>query len=247
MRLLYIKGLHKEALDLIMDPELVLFFNFASYHILVDFLFEKKYYEDALNVISLMESRGWKSSSITNFLKCGIYYKLNTPEAYKSCLTLMEKILQEREKTPRRMICFAIALALQQDDMEKARTFFDIVDTKETTLCFNLQLLMRSKMGNFDEVLTHLAALALQETGRKFMKRVSSEVLTAVRLLMSNDEVICQRLDHIYQNLVNVKLITHTSLDLLLLSSFPRKSLEPEHIHAQRDRFHNVKAELVAD
>ncbi|KAJ0057113.1 hypothetical protein NL108_002027, partial [Boleophthalmus pectinirostris] len=91
------------------------FFNDStSFNIAIDMLFTKGAYESALDILRTMQIYNIPFNKDTLILAFGTCYKLNTPESYKICTTLIEESQSKGHLIPRQAYCFAIALALEQ-------------------------------------------------------------------------------------------------------------------------------------
>ncbi|CAF97112.1 unnamed protein product, partial [Tetraodon nigroviridis] len=116
------------------------FHDATSFNIAIDMLFTKGQYESALEVLRIMRSQCVPFNKDTLTLACGTCYKLNTAESYKICLALVEERQSKENVIPRRAYCFAIALALHQNDIAKAQSMFSQVMNTEGRVCQNLKV-----------------------------------------------------------------------------------------------------------
>ncbi|KAG8130968.1 putative Pentatricopeptide repeat-containing protein, partial [Naja naja] len=115
MRLCYELDLEAIALELIKDQTLNGFFgDYTSFNILMDMLFEKGHYEDALNVLLEMDRENVRFSQDTYLLAFAICYKLNSPESWKIVDTLLEDKRLHGHELSRRTQYFIVALGLKQ-------------------------------------------------------------------------------------------------------------------------------------
>ncbi|XP_036062876.1 pentatricopeptide repeat-containing protein 2, mitochondrial isoform X5 [Onychomys torridus] len=141
MRLCYELDLENSAVELIKDKHLRGFFlDSTSFNILMDMLFTKGKYESALEVLIEMKNQDVKFSKDTYILAFAICYKLNSPESFKICTTLREEALIKGDVVSRRACCFAVALALNQNQVEKATSIFSQIMNPESITCANLNL-----------------------------------------------------------------------------------------------------------
>ncbi|XP_036062877.1 pentatricopeptide repeat-containing protein 2, mitochondrial isoform X6 [Onychomys torridus] len=139
MRLCYELDLENSAVELIKDKHLRGFFlDSTSFNILMDMLFTKGKYESALEVLIEMKNQDVKFSKDTYILAFAICYKLNSPESFKICTTLREEALIKGDVVSRRACCFAVALALNQNQVEKATSIFSQIMNPESITCANL-------------------------------------------------------------------------------------------------------------
>ncbi|GAB5566945.1 pentatricopeptide repeat-containing protein 2 [Prionailurus iriomotensis] len=139
MRLCYELDLEESALELIKDQHLRGFFSdTTSFNILMDMLFIKGKYTSALEVLIEMKNQDVKFNKETYVLAFAICYKLNSPESLKICTTLREEALIKGEVLSRRASCFAVALALNQNQVAKAISIFSQIMKPESIICTNL-------------------------------------------------------------------------------------------------------------
>ncbi|XP_036888024.1 pentatricopeptide repeat-containing protein 2, mitochondrial isoform X2 [Sturnira hondurensis] len=141
MRLCYELDLEGSAVELIRDQHLRGFFSDStSFNILMDMLFIKGKYKSALEVLIEMKNQDVKFSKDTYVLAFAICYKLNSPESFKICTVLREEALIRGEVLSRRASCFAVALALNQNQVGKAASIFSQIMKPENITCTNLNL-----------------------------------------------------------------------------------------------------------
>ncbi|XP_035876281.1 pentatricopeptide repeat-containing protein 2, mitochondrial isoform X1 [Phyllostomus discolor] len=141
MRLCYELDLEGSAVELIRDQHLRGFFSDStSFNILMDMLFIKGKYKSALEVLIEMKNQDVKFSKDTYVLAFAICYKLNSPESFKICTALREEALIRGEVLSRRASCFAVALALNQNQVGKAASIFSQIMKPENIICTNLNL-----------------------------------------------------------------------------------------------------------
>ncbi|XP_009447208.3 pentatricopeptide repeat-containing protein 2, mitochondrial isoform X2 [Pan paniscus] len=141
VRLCYELDLEESAVELMKDQHLRGFFSDStSFNILMDMLFIKGKYKSALQVLIEMKNQDVKFTKDTYVLAFAICYKLNSPESFKICTTLREEALLKGEILSRRASCFAVALALNQNEMAKAMSIFSQIMNPESIACINLNL-----------------------------------------------------------------------------------------------------------
>nr|XP_026249055.1 pentatricopeptide repeat-containing protein 2, mitochondrial isoform X3 [Urocitellus parryii] len=162
MRLCYELDLEESAVELIKDQHLHGFFSDStSFNILMDMLFIKGKYKNALEVLIEMKNQDVKFTKDTYVLAFAICYRLNSPESFKICTTLREEALIKGDVLSRRASCFAVALALNQNQVAKAASIFSQIMNPENITCTNLNLVnVREKvkddapnlLAKFDEI-----------------------------------------------------------------------------------------------
>lgn len=229
MRLCYEMDLEDSAAELIKDKHLRGFFlDSTSFNILMDILFTKGKYESALEVLIEMKNQEVRFSKDTYILAFAICYKLNSPESFKICTTLREEALIKGDIISRRASCFAVALALNQNDVEKAMSIFSQIMNPESIACTNLNMLIHVQ-SNMMESLIKILQDTLDRNLSKFVKRhmFSEEVLTKVRAKLKDNHTLTAKFDEMYGKLhINGQVTTYT-LDALLC-------------HVPRDKKSNV-------
>ncbi|XP_077754252.1 pentatricopeptide repeat-containing protein 2, mitochondrial isoform X1 [Canis aureus] len=218
MRLCYELDLEESALELIKDQHLRGFFSDStSFNILMDMLFIKGRYSSALEVLIEMKNQDVKFNKDTYVLAFAICYKLNSPESLKICTTLREEALIKGEVLSRRASCFAVALALNQNQVAKATSIFSQIMKPESVLCANLKILIHIK-ANMLKALIQILKDATEGNLSKFVKRpeFSEEVLAKAREKVKDVPALLARFDEIYEKLQISGQITTYTLDTLL-------------------------------
>ncbi|XP_042844069.1 pentatricopeptide repeat-containing protein 2, mitochondrial [Panthera tigris] len=171
MRLCYELDLEESALELIKDQHLRGFFSdTTSFNILMDMLFMKGKYTSALEVLIEMKNQDVKFNKETYVLAFAICYKLNSPESLKICTTLREEALIKGEVLSRRASCFAVALALNQNQVAKAISIFSQIMKPESIICTNLNILIHIQ-SNMLKTLIKILKDAADGNLSKFVKR----------------------------------------------------------------------------
>ncbi|XP_015674026.1 pentatricopeptide repeat-containing protein 2, mitochondrial isoform X2 [Protobothrops mucrosquamatus] len=167
MRLCYELDLEAVALELIKDQTLNGFFgDYTSFNILMDMLFEKGHYEDALNVLLEMDRENVRFSQDTYLLAFAICYKLNSPASWEIVNTLLEDKHLYGHELSRRTQYFIVALGLKQNDFLKAQYYFSQLQPTESIIYDNLKIIAaREKLEldpdliiQFEEIVTKLKA-----------------------------------------------------------------------------------------
>lgn len=183
MRLCYELSLEEMAAAAITDKTLKGFFNdTTSFNIALDMLFLKGAYENAVEVLRTMKIYRIPLNKHTHTLACGIFYKLNTPESYKTCTSFLKESQTKGFVFPRHAYCFAMALALRQNDTKMAQHLLSNVANTEGTMCTNLKVLILAKSEMFKEVTSVLVA-ALHQTPSFIKKhKFSQEVVDLLRV-----------------------------------------------------------------
>nr|XP_044989801.1 pentatricopeptide repeat-containing protein 2, mitochondrial isoform X2 [Jaculus jaculus] len=218
MRLCYELDLEDSAVKLIKDQHLRGFFSDStSFNILMDMLFIKGKYKSALEVLIEMKNQDVKLSKDSYVLAFAICYKLNSLESFKICTTLREEALLKGDVLSRRASCFAVALALNQNQREKAVSIFSQIMTPESITCTNLNVIIHIQ-SNMLESLIKILQDAAEGNISKFVKRpmFSEEVLAKVREKVKDNPTLMGKFEEIYGKLhINGQITTYT-LDAIL-------------------------------
>ncbi|KAK1883733.1 Pentatricopeptide repeat-containing protein 2 mitochondrial [Dissostichus eleginoides] len=150
VRLCYELSMEDLAAATIMDKSMSGFFSDAtSFNITLDMLFTKGYYENCLEVLTTMWKQPVPFNINTWTLAFATFYKLNTEESYRMCTAMIEDGQTEGMNIPRHALCFAVALALRQNDIEKAQSLFSQIMIPDSLLCRNLKATLTPKSFSF--------------------------------------------------------------------------------------------------
>ncbi|CDQ57533.1 unnamed protein product [Oncorhynchus mykiss] len=217
MRLCYELGLEEMAAATLTDKDLRGFFSDStSFNIAIDMLFMKGLYESGLDVLRDMKNQGVPFNKDTFTLATGTCYKLNTPESYRICTALMEEGQTKGHMIPRHAYCFTVALALRQNDVEKAQSMFGQIMSIDSRICQNLKVLILAMAGAVKESL-FILTLALGSSTTVFIKKpeFAQEVVDLVRL-RSEDSPLMAGVEEAVSRLQNAGQVTQRSLDEML-------------------------------
>ncbi|KAL1782898.1 pentatricopeptide repeat-containing protein 2, mitochondrial isoform X1 [Sigmodon hispidus] len=218
MRLCYELDLEDSAVELIKDKHLQGFFlDPTSFNILMDMLFTKGKYESALEVLIEMKNQDVKFNKDTYILAFAICYKLNSLESFKICTTLREEALIKGDVIARRASCFAVALALNQNQVEKAMSIFSQIMNPESITCTNLNILIHVQSNMLKELIKILQD-NVDRNVSIFVKRhpFSEEVLAKVREKLKDNPTLTAKFDEVYGKLHINGQITIYTLDAML-------------------------------
>ncbi|KAM7231122.1 hypothetical protein CapIbe_017567 [Capra ibex] len=218
MRLCYELDLEDSAVELIKDQHLQGFFSDStSFNILMDMLFIKGKYKSALEVLIEMKNQDLKFNKDTYVLAFAICYKLNSPESFQICTTLREEALIKGEILSRRASCFAVALALNQNQEAKAISIFSQIMNPESIICTNLNIMIHIQ-SNMLETLIDILKDATEGNRSRFVKRhvFSEEVLVKVREKVKDVPTLLAKFDELNKKLHTNGQITAYTLDALL-------------------------------
>ncbi|XP_049594314.1 pentatricopeptide repeat-containing protein 2, mitochondrial [Syngnathus scovelli] len=230
MRLCYELGLEKMAAATLTDQEMRGFFAHpTSFNIAIDMLFVKGYHEDALEVLRCMRSQSVPFNKDTLLLASAVCYKLNTSESHAICVLLMEEAQAKGQFVPRHAYCLAVALALQQNDVEKAQWFFAQIMSTDTQLCQNLKILLLAMSGATEEAMTILFSAAKLSKRPSFVRKpeFSQEVLDRLRAHVEG-QALADEADGLISRLERAGQVTRQSLDdMLCHTPAPKRKVAP--------------------
>ncbi|XP_066887236.1 pentatricopeptide repeat-containing protein 2, mitochondrial isoform X4 [Kogia breviceps] len=187
MRLCYELDLEETAVELIKDQHLRGFFSDStSFNILMDMLFIKGKYKSALEVLIEMKNQDVKFNKDTYVLAFAICYKLNSPESFTICTTLREEALIKGEILSRRASCFAVALALNQNQLAKAISIFSQIMRPESIICTNLNIMIHIQSNMLKTLIDILKDATEGNLSRFVKKHVFSEEVRKQKQLEEN-------------------------------------------------------------
>uniref|UniRef100_A0A671G7F8 Pentatricopeptide repeat domain 2 n=1 Tax=Rhinolophus ferrumequinum TaxID=59479 RepID=A0A671G7F8_RHIFE len=177
----------------------------------------KMSFTGALEVLIEMKNQDVKFSKDTYVLAFAICYKLNSPESFKICTTLREEALIKGEVLSTRASCFAVALALNQNQVEKAISIFSQIMKPESIICTNLNIMIHIQSNMFKTLMEILKDATERNLSRYVKKHAfSEEVLAKVREKVKDVPALLARFDELYEKLhINGQVTTYT-LDALL-------------------------------
>lgn len=217
MRLCYELGLEEMAVASITDTRLNGFFNDStSFNIAVDMLFTKGAYEKALEVLRTMQIVGVQFSKDTVILALGTCYKLNTPESYRICTALIEDLQSKDGPIPRHAYCFAVTLALAQNDTDMAQSLYSQIMNTDSRICKNLKVLILAKSGALEEAISILSNAVLLETPSFIKKPQYIQEVVDVLLFQCKDGPHMTHMNQIVSQLEQAGQVIQQTLDDLL-------------------------------
>ncbi|XP_075941980.1 pentatricopeptide repeat-containing protein 2, mitochondrial [Anarhichas minor] len=217
VRLCYELGLESLAAATLTDKNMRGFFNDAtSFNITIDMLFTKGSYENALEVLRTMRAQGIPFNKDTLTLAAGTCFKLNTAESYTICTSLIEEGQTKGQSVPRHAYCFAVALALRQNDIENAQSLYSRIMTTDSRLCQNLKVIVLAMSGAVTDAVSVLSA-ALLPKSPSFVKKLdfSQEVVDVLRL-RSEGGPHMMTVEQIVTHLQRADQVTQQTLDGML-------------------------------
>ncbi|KAM6975184.1 pentatricopeptide repeat-containing protein 2, mitochondrial [Tautogolabrus adspersus] len=234
MRQCYELGMEDLAAATLTDKNMRGFFSDAtSFNIAIDMLFTKGSYEDALEVLGTMRSQGITFNKDTLILASGTFYKLNTAESYRICTALIEEGQTKGNFIPRHAYCFAVALALRQNDIKKAQSLYSQIMNTDSRLCQNIKVVLRVLSGALTDAVSILSAAMLSKSP-SFVKRpeFSQEVIDILRS-QSEDGPLMMKVEQIVTQLERANQVTQQTLDDMLCHT-PSGKRKPAPITVER-------------
>ncbi|XP_066567750.1 pentatricopeptide repeat-containing protein 2, mitochondrial isoform X2 [Amia ocellicauda] len=228
VRLCYELGLEDTAAELALKG---FFSDSTSFNIVMDMMFMKGYYETALEVLMNMRKQGVHFNKDTFTLAFAVCYKLNSPESYRICTALLEESHVKGNLIPRIAYCFAVALALRQEDIENAKSVYSRIMNTDSKICLNLKVLILLKSGAEADLLALLTSSFVQDTLR-FVKKpeFSQEVISVVQEGMGGSR---PQMETALSRLQLAGQVTEPSLDHMLCHT-PHSKRKPAALLDQR-------------
>ncbi|XP_038164595.1 pentatricopeptide repeat-containing protein 2, mitochondrial [Cyprinodon tularosa] len=217
MRLCYELGMEGMAAETLLDKNMKGFFiDSTSFNIAINMLFIKGSYESAMEVLRTMRSQGVPFNKDTVTLATGTCYKLNTAESYRICLSLIEEEQTKGQFIPRHAYCFAVALALKRNNLEKAKYMYSQIMSSDSILCQNLKIMILAMSGEILEALSILSAAMLPKSPF-FVKKTefAQEVVDLLRL-RSEGRPLEMKVEQIVAQLQRASQVTQQTLDDML-------------------------------
>ncbi|XP_010749245.3 pentatricopeptide repeat-containing protein 2, mitochondrial [Larimichthys crocea] len=217
MRLCYELGLEDLAVATLTDERMQGFFNDAtSFNIAIDMLFTKGSYINALDVLRTMKKQGVPFNKDTMMLAFGTCYKLNTEESYKICTALLEQEQAKGQFISRHAYCFAVALALRQNDVEKAQSYYSQIMNTDSRLCQNLKVVIQAMSGAVTDAISILSAAIMPNSPTFVKKPVFSEEVVDVLRLRTEGQPDMMKVEQIVTQLEQADQVTQQTLDDML-------------------------------
>ncbi|XP_051552260.1 pentatricopeptide repeat-containing protein 2, mitochondrial-like [Myxocyprinus asiaticus] len=242
MRLCYELGLEELAATTITDPALKGFFSDStSFNIAMDMLFIKGCYESGLEVVGEMKKQGVPFNKDTFILAFATCYKLNTSKSYHICLALLEEGHTKGSLIPRHAYCFAAALALKHNDVERAQTIYSQIMSTDSRLCQNLRVLILAMTGSMKDAVSALTTALVSKTPVLVKKPEFSQEVVNVLKKKSTNGLWEKKVEQVVRRLEEAGQITGQTLDDFLCHTpsgkrRPLGVMEQERMTSQRTR-----------
>uniref|UniRef100_A0A3B5KU22 Pentatricopeptide repeat-containing protein 2, mitochondrial n=1 Tax=Xiphophorus couchianus TaxID=32473 RepID=A0A3B5KU22_9TELE len=184
MRLCYELGMEGMAAATLTDKNMKGFFiDSTSFNIAINMLFVKGSYEGAMDVLRTMRSQGVPFNKDTLTLAMATCYKLNTAECYRISMSLIEEEQTRGQFIPRHAYCFAVALALRRNDLEKAHSMYSQIMSTDSKLCQNFNVSVQPVIPLYTYLLAvcgEIDLLVLRSEGTPF-KMKAEQVVTQLQ------------------------------------------------------------------
>ncbi|XP_047425764.1 pentatricopeptide repeat-containing protein 2, mitochondrial [Mugil cephalus] len=227
MRLCYELGMEDLAAATISDKNLKGFFHdTTSFNIAIDMLFIKGSYESAFNILRIMRNQCVTFNKDTLILLTATCYKLNTAESYRICTALIEEHQTKGHFIPRHAYCFAVALALKREDLEKAKTLYTQIMNTDNRLCLNFKVLILIMTGQMGDAVSILSASLLPNTPQFVKKPEFSKQVVDLLLSRSEGRAHMMQVQEMVTELEDAGQVSLQTLDDMLCHT-PRGKKKP--------------------
>ncbi|XP_051268534.1 pentatricopeptide repeat-containing protein 2, mitochondrial [Dicentrarchus labrax] len=234
VRQCYELGLEEFAAATVTDEKMRGFFNDStSFNITIDMLFTKGLYEKALEVLGIMKSQGVTLNTDTVTLAAGTCYKLNTPRSYEFCSTLIEDKQSKGFLISKQAQCFFVALAIRQNDIEKAKLLYPQIRSFDNKLSENLTVLILAMTGAVEDAVSILSAAVLPDRPTFVKKPKFSEHVLDVLRSCSNGGPHMMEVEQVVANLKQAGQVTSQTLDDMLCHT-PKVNSKPVLVQARK-------------
>ncbi|XP_077988540.1 pentatricopeptide repeat-containing protein 2, mitochondrial-like [Glandiceps talaboti] len=218
MRMCNSLGLRERMVEVATDKDLHGFFSDSStFNIVMDTLFEAGEYERVLTVFEEFALQGVKKAKDSYTLALAACYKLNTPESYDMAQTILEESQISGEVLVRVAYSFAAALAINQNDPQKALSILSLIKYPEYKVCRSLQIIADCMTDNLVSALKNLQNIYDRDIP-SFVKRweVVQEAVDKVKDSVKNNEELETHFEEIQRHLQAGGHIYKDSIDSLL-------------------------------
>ncbi|XP_024859811.1 pentatricopeptide repeat-containing protein 2, mitochondrial [Kryptolebias marmoratus] len=220
MRLCYELEQEELAAATITDKDMKGFFiEPTSFNIAIDMLFIKGSYKRAMDILRTMKDQGLSFNKDTVMLATAVCYKLNTADSYKTCTDLIEEQQTKGQMIPRRACCFAVALALRQNDTEKARSLYLQILNMHGKLSLNLKVVILTMAGDVSGAISLILAARLPKNSFFVKKMEFSQEVVDLLLLRTNGSQLQKEVEEIVSQLEEDGQVTEQTLDNMLCST----------------------------
>jgi len=232
MRLLHHTSKPEAAYKMLLSPELAqTFFHFKSYQIGMDLLFRNQMYQEMVEVFSVLERRfiklKQKNPSQQYPISCAVLYmaalyQLNTPESYREMLQVIEVAHRYGIGRMRRLLAYAAALAIRQDQPLTALRILSQTMQQKHFMVRNVRTLALARIGNWEETF-RLIQDCIDDQSKKNpgpKSTICSDVFEMVQkaVQQSGDVSVQRTFSHLGESCLRSKCIDSRVLDEVLNS-----------------------------
>nr|XP_002736750.2 PREDICTED: pentatricopeptide repeat-containing protein 2, mitochondrial-like [Saccoglossus kowalevskii] len=218
MRMFHNLQLCDKMLDLLKDKELQGFFSDSTSFILaMDAYFESEQYNKVLEVYKEMELQNIMKLKDAYTLTLAACYRLNTTESYDLSQTILEEC-QIRDKGMTRLgYNFAAALAINQNNAERALTILSFVRNADHEICRSLQVIGLTMLERYTEAFQSLQSIYNRDVPVFVQKwKICQEALDALRSKVQENDEISSEFEEIYRCLETGEHICTETIENLL-------------------------------
>uniref|UniRef100_A0A087YBS8 Pentatricopeptide repeat-containing protein 2, mitochondrial n=1 Tax=Poecilia formosa TaxID=48698 RepID=A0A087YBS8_POEFO len=218
MRLCYELGMEGMAAATLTDKDMKGFFiDSTTFNIAINMLFVKGLYESAMDVLRTMKSQGVPFNKDTLTLAIATCYKLNTAECYRISMSLIDEEQTRGQFITRHAYCFAVALALRRNDVEKAHSIYSQIMSTDSKLCQNFKVMILIMSGDVLGAVSVLSA-AMSPSRSFFVKKpeFSKEVVSDYKRLRSEGRPFKMKVEQVVTQLEQAGQVTQETLDDML-------------------------------
>ncbi|KAL5004236.1 hypothetical protein ScPMuIL_017692 [Solemya velum] len=166
MRLLHSLGKPEVAYQMFNDEDMTgLFKQVSSYLIMMDMLYETGRYGEVLDLFDQLHERNisyLKYPPDPTTLAFAALYRMDTPEAMETAMTLVKKCHETNKTISNRSMAFAGMLALKQNNPEMVLETLAMKENPRMNYLTNLKVLAYAQLSRFEDVMLILRQ-ALQQ------------------------------------------------------------------------------------
>lgn len=231
MRMFYYLEDADTALELFKDKSCDgIFDQWMSYQILCDMLYEKKRYQDVLDVYDFIKDRRTeggmfpKHTIILVFASC---FKLNTPESFKYAMDLWQTMISAGHHPMRRTVTFGAGLALAQNAPHVALELLYTSQQQNYITVRNMKVLAMLELDRIDDVIPVLRSVLESHTGSLSKQTFCVEVLEKVKAAMekSDNKELKMDYERIEKFLKDNGHISEQTIDEMICSQIDTRSI----------------------
>ncbi|XP_064619515.1 pentatricopeptide repeat-containing protein 2, mitochondrial-like [Lineus longissimus] len=168
MRMFYYLKRPDLALDCFKDEHLENFFDQRSSHlVLLDMLLVSGHYSDLLDVYSSVKAKYLGTDKYPNdctTLALAALYKVNTPEAFKTALELLQELGEHSSVVvPARALAFAAYFALGQGKPDVCLEILESQNEEKFVACLNMKAMAKADLDLVEEAIALITSLLYKD------------------------------------------------------------------------------------